>query len=84
MGAPMGAPGYGPPPGGYQQPYGMMQPQVEGSTPLGFLAGFFGGCIGWILVELIAKGPATKKGARIGFACGIVISILVNVIAAAA
>jgi len=60
-----------------------MQPQVAGSTPLGFLAGFFGGCIGWILVELIAKGPDTKKGARIGFGIAVGLSIVFNIIARA-
>ena len=39
-------------------------------APLGIVAGFFGGCIGLILVLIIAKGPQTKKGAWIGFAIG--------------
>lgn len=38
-----------------------------GSLPLGLLAGFFGGCIGLILVYVIAKGEQTKRGAAIGF-----------------
>src|SRR5690349_4140373 len=78
--------GYGgPPPGGYggPNPYGAMPPQqpfgmqpsyiapVTGSIGLGFLAGFFGGCIGLILVYAIAKGPDTKKGAGMGFAAQI-------------
>lgn len=58
---------------------GMMQPQVQGSTGLGFCAGFFGGCIGLILVLALAKGPDTKKGAWIGFAVAFVIGIIVNV-----
>jgi hypothetical protein len=54
---------------------------TQGSLPLGILAGFFGGCIGLILVLIIAKGPATKKGAWIGFAVGMVIGIIANVAA---
>ncbi len=57
------------------------QPQVEGSLPLGLLAGFFGGCIGLVLVLVIAKGPATKKGAWIGFGVAFAIGIIVNVVA---
>ena len=91
--------GYGaPPPGGYggppqqgfgppQQPFGM-QPDyiapVQGSLGLGFCAGFFGGCIGLILVYAIAKGPETKKGAGMGFAAQIVVGVIMRVIAAAA
>ena len=89
--------GYGaPPPGGYggpqqgfgppQQPFGM-QPDyiapVQGSLGLGFCAGFFGGCIGLILVYAIAKGPETKKGAGMGFAAQIVVGVIMRVIAAA-
>src|SRR4051794_29699586 len=90
--------GYGaPPPGGYggppqqgfgppQQPFGMqndyMAP-VQGSIGLGFCAGFFGGCIGLILVYAIAKGPDTKKGAGMGFAAQIVLGVIFRVIAAA-
>ena len=91
-GPPPGAPGgYGPPPGqfGGPAPYGMPPapygmpgpPAVEGSLPLGALAGFFGGCIGLILVLIIAKGPATKKGAWIGFAAGIVVGTIIRVAA---
>ena len=89
--------GYGgPPPGGYgggmnnpyaapqQQPFGL-QPShiapVAGSLGLGFLAGFFGGCIGLILVYAIAKGPETKKGAGIGFAAQILIGAVIRAMA---
>jgi hypothetical protein len=65
------------------QPPGYAMP-VQGSVGLGFLAGFFGGCIGLGLVYALAKGPDTKKGARIGFAVGIGIGVLSNIIAAAA
>ena len=91
QGAPPGAPGgFGPPPGA---PYGNMPgpypqggfqpgpPAVTGSLPLGFLAGFFGGCIGLILVHLIAKGPETKKGANIGFVVGLAVGAIIRVAA---
>jgi hypothetical protein len=54
---------------------------VPGSLPLGFLAGFFGGCIGLALVFIIAKGPATKKGAGIGFAAQIVVGVIFRLVA---
>jgi hypothetical protein len=50
---------------------------------LGFCAGFFGGCIGLILVYAIAKGPATKRGASIGFAAQLVVGVLIRILAAA-
>ena len=60
-------------------------PQVEeGSTGLGFLAGFFGGILGLVLVLILAKGRKTKKGAIFGivgqFVLGFVGGILVFVI----
>lgn len=71
-------PGYGAQP---PQPFGL-QPAyvapVTGSLGLGFLAGFFGGCIGLILVYAIAKGPETKKGAGIGFAAQIVVGAIMR------
>ena len=61
---------------GPQAGYGMQQAAVvPGSVALGFLAGFFGGCIGLGLVLAFAKGPATKRGAGIGFACQTVVGI---------
>jgi hypothetical protein len=73
-------PGYGAQPP-QQQPFGL-QPSytapVTGSLGLGFLAGFFGGCIGLILVYAIAKGPETKKGAGIGFAAQIVVGAIMR------
>jgi hypothetical protein len=67
-----------------QQPFGL-QPAytapVTGSIGLGFLAGFFGGCIGLILVYAIAKGPETKKGAGMGFAAQIVVGALMRAMA---
>jgi hypothetical protein len=81
--------GYGvPPPGGYGVPPGYgappgfgpaPAPPVPGNLALGFCAGFFGGCIGLILVYVIAKGPATKKGAGIGFAAQVVIGALLRI-----
>jgi hypothetical protein len=67
-----------------QQPFGMQQSYtapVTGSIGLGFLAGFFGGCIGLILVYAIAKGPETKKGAGMGFAAQIVIGAVMRALA---
>lgn len=87
-GAPPPPGGFGAsPPGGYGgppvQPYGMQPapPMVEGNIALGFLAGFFGGCIGLILVMAIAKGPQTKRGAGIGFAAQIVIGAILRIAA---
>jgi len=62
-------------------PYGMPPgpPAVEGSLPLGICAGFFGSCIGLVLVLIIAKGPATKKGAWIGFGIGVLLNVIVGV-----
>jgi hypothetical protein len=54
---------------------------VTGSLGLGFLAGFFGGCIGLILVYAIAKGPQTKKGAGMGFAAQIVLGSIARLAA---
>jgi hypothetical protein len=56
---------------------------VAGSFGLGFAAGFFGGCIGYILVRALAKGEETKKGARIGFIVAIAVSAIIRVIGAA-
>jgi hypothetical protein len=69
---------YSPPQFGMQGPGYNMPPPVEGSLPLGLLAGFFGGCIGLILVMIIAKGPATKKGAAIGFGAQMVIGVIIR------
>ena len=67
-----------------QQPFGL-QPgytaPITGSLGLGFLAGFFGGCIGLILVYAIAKGPETKKGAGMGFAAQIVLGGVMRALA---
>lgn len=63
---------------GMQGPGYNMAAPVEGSLPLGLLAGFFGGCIGLILVMIIAKGPATKKGAGIGFAAQMVLGVIIR------
>jgi hypothetical protein len=94
-GPPQGGPppgGYGGYGGGMNNPYAAPQQQpfglqpsytapVAGSLGLGFLAGFFGGCIGLILVYAIAKGPETKKGAGMGFAAQIVIGVVLRAMA---
>ena len=56
---------------------------IEGSFGLGFCAGFFGGCIGFILVMAIAKGQQTKKGAGLGFAIAIVLTVISRIAASA-
>jgi hypothetical protein len=57
---------------------------VTGSFGLGFAAGFFGGCIGYLLVRALAKGEETKKGARIGFIAAIAVSAVIRVLGAVA
>ena len=44
----------------------VMENQGFDSTPIGFLLGFFGGCIG-LTIALVIGGPSTKKGAIAGF-----------------
>lgn len=53
---------------------------IKGSVGLGFLAGFFGACLGLALIYAVAKGADTKKGAVIGFVVGVVLGALSNVI----
>ena len=70
--------------GGQPQPFGLAPgypAPVTGSVGLGFLAGFFGGCIGLILVYAIAKTPETKKGAGMGFAAQIVVGAVMRALA---
>jgi len=51
-------------------------PQV-GSFGGGFCAGFFGGCIGVVVVHAIATtGTETRRGAKVGFAVGVAIGFL--------
>lgn len=45
----------------------------KGNVALGFVAGFFGGCIGLIAVQVFAKGEETKKGSLYGFIAQLVI-----------
>ncbi len=54
----------------------------EGSVGLGFAAGFFGGCIGLILVHALAKGAETKKGANYGFGAQVILGVALRGIAA--
>jgi hypothetical protein len=56
------------------------QGEVAGSTGLGFLAGFFGGLLGLILVFVIAKGAKTKKGAIIGIIGQVVLGIIAGIL----
>lgn len=58
-------------------------PAQLGTFGGGFAAGFFGGLIGLLIVLAVAKGEATKRGARIGFGCQIAAGILLRIVAAA-
>jgi hypothetical protein len=58
-------------------------PEQTGSFGAGFAAGLFGGIVGMIAVLAIAKGTATKHGARFGFATQLVAGILIRMLAAA-
>jgi len=73
---------YAPPVNAGYAPMGFV-PTIEtpGSFPLGFLAGFFGGCIGFLLVRMLAKGAQTKKGAGVGWAVGMGVGLLLRLIA---
>lgn len=48
----------------------------DGSLVLGFLAGFFGGCLGFALVFFLAKGAPTKKGAMFGLIGQVVLGLV--------
>lgn len=48
---------------------------------LGLLAGFFLGCIGLVLVMIIAKGQDTKRGAVIGFVTQVVVGAIIRLAA---
>jgi hypothetical protein len=50
-----------------------------GSLPLGFLAGFFGGFIGLIIVRVAIKKPDTQRGATIGFVSQIVLGFVLRI-----
>lgn len=60
----------------YRGPTAAATVASEGSLPLGFCAGFFGGILGLGLTLALAKGPATKRGAGIGFACQVVVGLV--------
>ena len=45
-------------------------------TLVGFLAGFFLACIGVLIVYLLTKNPSTRRGAWIGFAVSVIVSLL--------
>lgn len=50
--------------------------QDDGSIGLGFLAGFFGGVLGLILVLVMAQGAKTKKGAIYGIIGQVVLGLI--------
>ncbi len=46
---------------------------------VGFLMGFFLGCLG-LIIAMVIGGPSTKKGAMAGFATMFLISICLGVL----
>lgn len=90
-----GGGGFGPPPGGaFGAAPNMYAPPVAaggshdwvqanpGNFGLGFVFGFFCGCIA-LIVSYVSKdmGSETKRGVRTGFIVGVVIGALSNLIA---
>jgi hypothetical protein len=61
-------------------PYVPPAPVTQGNMALGFVAGFFGGCLGWALILAFAKGPDTKKGAGLGLACQFILGFVFRVV----
>lgn len=59
----------------------MNQAVPKGNMILGLLAGFFLGCIGLVLVMIIAKGQDTKRGAVIGFVTQVVVGAIIRLAA---
>ena len=51
----------------------------QGSLALGFLAGFFGGLIGFIIVRFASKTPLTQRGALIGFVVQSVLGLVIRI-----
>jgi hypothetical protein len=58
-----------------------IHPDARGDFGLGLAAGLLGGCIGLVLVEALAKGNETKRGARFGFLAQLVIGVSLRVLA---
>jgi len=67
------------PPAYYQAPttIHVSQPVEQGSALLGFLGGFFFGCLGFALIMMLARGSQTKAGAAAGFGCGLLIGLVI-------
>ena len=57
-------------------------PEQPGSFGWGFVAGFFGGIIGLVLVRVLAKTQETKTGATAGFMVGLGMGVLYRVVLA--
>ena len=57
--------------------------EIHGSFATGLFAGFFGGCIGVLLVHAFGGKPRTLNGAWVGFVAQAVIGVLLQVVAAA-
>ncbi|MFT4622542.1 MAG: hypothetical protein ACI8PZ_001198 [Myxococcota bacterium] len=49
-----------------------MENQGLDNTLIGFLLGFFGGCLG-LIIAMVIGGPSTKKGGIAGFVVSIAI-----------
>jgi hypothetical protein len=56
-------------------------PALDGNFFGGLAAGFFGGCIGLVLVLAIAKGAATRRGVIFGFVAQVFIGIALRALA---
>ena len=52
--------------------------EPPGRLALGFCAGFFGGCIGALAIQVMATGKATNQGAWAGFFAQIAFSLFVK------
>lgn len=53
--------------------------EAHGSFNSGLVAGMLGGCIGLLLVEVLAKHQETKRGARIGFFVQLFVGVMIRV-----
>ncbi|WP_394827136.1 DUF4339 domain-containing protein [Pendulispora albinea] len=58
----------------------LLHDEDSGSFGKGIVIGLLGGCGGWILAEIFAKGRETKRGARIGFVVQLVGGIFLRLV----
>jgi hypothetical protein len=59
-----------------------LMPSAQGHFGLGLVIGFFGGCLGAIIVQVTSTGPQTKKGAWAGFGLQFAVGVVLRVILA--